>query len=253
MNKMIVIAGPCVVEDLSTTREVARELERISQILPIKPILKASYKKANRTKAGAFTGIGDVRALQILKNVSDWFGLPCITDVHTPEETKIAAQYVDILQIPAFLCRQTDLIEAAAKTGKQINIKKGQFASVSMMNDAVEKVRQFNPDNVYVTERGTTFGYDDLVIDMRNILLLTYNPAVHTIIDITHSLGKHDGQVDMMDAIGCAAIAVGAHGIFVETHPDPRIAKSDGGRMLPLNRLEIILKSILKVWTALRQ
>lgn len=253
MNKMIVIAGPCVVEDLPTTKTIASELVRLAEILPIKPILKASYKKANRTKAGAFTGIGDVRALQILKNISDWFGLPCITDVHTPEETKIAAQYVDILQIPAFLCRQTDLIEAAARTGKQINIKKGQFATVSMMNDAVEKVRQFNPANVYVTERGTTFGYDDLVIDMRNILLLTHNPVVQTIIDVTHSLGKFDGEVDMMDAIGCAAIAAGAHGVFIETHPNPYFSKSDGSRMLPLDRLEIVLKNYLKIWSAIGQ
>jgi 2-dehydro-3-deoxyphosphooctonate aldolase (KDO 8-P synthase) len=250
--KMIVIAGPCVIEDLPTTKTIACELERLSHILPITPILKASYKKANRTKAGAFTGIGDIKALQILKNVSDWFGLPCITDVHTPEEVKVAAQYADILQIPAFLCRQTDLIEAAARTGKQINIKKGQFASVDMMVKAVEKVLQFQYQIVYITERGTTFGYDDLVIDMRNITQLSYFPSIQCIVDVTHSLGTHDGQVDMIDAMGCAAIAAGANGIFIETHPDPRIAKSDGSRMLPLHRLEIVLKHYLKVWNSLR-
>jgi 2-dehydro-3-deoxyphosphooctonate aldolase (KDO 8-P synthase) len=251
-EKMIVIAGPCVVEDLQTTKIIACELERLSHILPITPILKASYKKANRTKANAFTGIGNIKALQILRNVSDWYGLPCITDVHTPEEVRVAAQYADILQIPAFLCRQTDLIEAAARTGKQINIKKGQFASVDMIYYALGKIRQFQALSIYITERGTTFGYDDLVIDMRNIVILSNIANTHTIIDITHSLGTHDGDIAMMEAIGKSGIAAGANGIFIETHPDPKVAKSDGTRMLPLDMLELVLKNILKVWNSLR-
>jgi len=252
MDKLIVIAGPCVVEDLITCNTVAAELVRFAERLPIKPIFKASYKKANRTDVHAFSGIGDIKALQIIKQIGDKYGLMTTTDIHTPNEAPMAAPYVDVIQIPAFLCRQTELIEAAASTQKIVNIKKGQFANIDMMSGAIDKVHEHQiRHQIFITERGTTFGYDDLVIDMRNVVRLSQIENVKCIVDLTHSLGKYDGDSEMIMALGRCAVAAGAHGVFIEVHPTPSIAKSDGKRMLPLVDLEYVLRNILKVWTAI--
>ena len=210
-------------------------------------VFKASYRKANRSKADSFTGIGDTRALEILAKVKKHFAIPVITDIHNPPEAEIAAGYVDILQIPAFLCRQTDLLAAAAKTGKWINIKKGQFLSGASMRFAVDKVRESGNDRIMLTDRGNMFGYQDLVVDFRNIPVMQ-ETGVPVIMDITHSLqqpnqekGVSGGNPEMIETIGKAAISVGADGIFIETHPDPASAKSDGANMLILSKMERLL------------
>ena len=222
------------------------------QKLEIPFIFKASYRKANRSRLDSFTGIGDEKALAIIKSVKERLQLPTLTDVHTAEECAIAAESCDVLQIPAFLCRQTDLLVAAAKTGKVVNIKKGQFLSAEAMQFAVNKVKESGNDNVWLTERGTTFGYQDMVVDYRGIPVM--KEFAPTVLDITHSLqqpnqtsGVTGGKPESIETIAKAGIAVGVDGIFIETHPDPSVAKSDGANMLRLDLLEDLLVKLIKV------
>ncbi|HKM94863.1 MAG TPA: 3-deoxy-8-phosphooctulonate synthase [Prolixibacteraceae bacterium] len=256
-NNFFLIAGPCVIEGEEMAFEIAKRLITITQKLEIPFIFKGSYRKANRSRKDSFTGIGDEKALKILKSISDNFGVPVTTDVHSIAEAQLAANYVDILQIPAFLCRQTDLLEAAAKTGKIVNIKKGQFLAPDSMKHAVEKIRENGNDNVMITERGTTFGYTDLVVDYRGIPIMQQNNCP-VVLDITHSLqqpnqasGITGGQPEMIETIARAGIAVGVDGIFLETHPDPSIAKSDGANMLRLDLVEDLLTRLVKIRKAI--
>jgi len=246
-GNFLLIAGPCVVESEDVVFEIAEHLVNLSDKFKLPFIFKASYRKANRSKADSFTGIGDSRALDILAKVKRHFAIPVITDIHNPPEAEIAAGYVDILQIPAFLCRQTDLLVAAAKTGKWVNIKKGQFLSGASMKFAVDKVRESGNDRIMLTDRGNMFGYQDLIVDFRNIPIMQ-KTGVPVIMDITHSLqqpnqekGVSGGNPEMIETIGKAAISVGADGIFIETHPDPASAKSDGANMLHLSKMERLL------------
>ncbi len=257
MERLILIAGPCVVESEETTMHIAREVVRVASVYDLELIFKASYRKANRTSGASFSGIGDKKALGILEQVKKEFGVRVTTDIHTAEEAHLAAEYVDILQIPAFLCRQTDLLIAAGSTGKTINIKKGQFASASTMDYAIEKVRYSGNQKIMLTERGTFFGYNDLVVDMRNIPLMK-KTGVPVIVDITHSLqqpnqpgGFSGGNPDMIETIGKCAVAAGADGIFLETHPNPAEALSDGMSMLHLDRLEDLLRRMTAIRKAL--
>jgi len=255
-GNFFLIAGPCVVESEENVFEIACTIKEITDKLKIPFIFKASYRKANRSRLDSFTGIGDEKALAIIKSVKDRLQLPTLTDVHTAEECAIAAQSVDVLQIPAFLCRQTDLLVAAAKTGKVVNIKKGQFLSADAMQFAVNKVKESGNDNVWLTERGTTFGYQDMVVDYRGIpTMREYAP---TVLDITHSLqqpnqssGVTGGKPELIETVAKAGIAVGADGIFIETHPDPSIAKSDGANMLRLDLLEDLLTKLIKIRQAI--
>ena len=256
-NNFFLIAGPCAIEGESMAFDIADKLVSISNKLQIPLIFKGSYRKANRSRLDSFTGIGDEKALQILKDIGLKYDIPTITDIHESKEAELAAKYVDALQIPAFLCRQTDLLVAAAKTGKYVNIKKGQFLSGESMKHAVTKVREAGNDNVMLTERGNSFGYGEMIVDFRNLPDMQKND-VPVIMDITHSLQKPNqksgvtgGQPDMIETIGKAAIAVGADGIFIETHPDPSIAKSDGANMLNLNLLEELLVKLIKVRKAI--
>ena len=257
MEKLILIAGPCVVESEKITMHIAREVVRIASHYDLDLIFKASYRKANRTSGNSFSGIGDEQALSIMAKVKKEFGVRVTTDIHTAEEANLAAEYVDVLQIPAFLCRQTDLLVAAGSTGKTVNIKKGQFASAGTMDFALDKVRSSGNENLMLTERGTFFGYNDLVVDMRNIPLMK-KTGVPVIVDITHSLqqpnqpgGFSGGNPDMIETIGKCAVAAGADGIFLETHPNPSEALSDGLSMLPMNRLEDLIKKLVSVRKAL--
>lgn len=257
MERLILIAGPCVVESEETTMHIAREVVRVASVYDLELIFKASYRKANRTSGASFSGIGDKKALGILEQVKKEFGVRVTTDIHTAEEAHLAAEYVDILQIPAFLCRQTDLLIAAGSTGKTINIKKGQFASASTMDYAIEKVRYSGNQKIMLTERGTFFGYNDLVVDMRNIPLMK-KTGVPVIVDITHSLqqpnqpgGFSGGNPDMIETIGKCAVAAGADGIFLETHPNPAEALSDGMSMLRLDRLEDLIRKLTSIKKAL--
>ncbi|MBI5857034.1 MAG: 3-deoxy-8-phosphooctulonate synthase [Sphingobacteriales bacterium] len=251
-KSFFVVAGPCVVESNELILEVAEKVSGICKKLRIPYIFKSSYRKANRTSASSFTGIGDEVALRMLQNISSQFSLPVITDVHSPEEAANAANYVDILQIPAFLCRQTELLVAAAQTGKIINVKKGQFVSGEAMKFAADKVSNAGNNKVMLTERGTTFGYQDLVVDMRNIpIMQQYAPVI---MDVTHSLqqpnqtsGVTGGNPQMISTIARAAIAAGADGIFIETHPDPSKALSDGANMLKLDLLEELLAQLVRI------
>jgi 2-dehydro-3-deoxyphosphooctonate aldolase (KDO 8-P synthase) len=252
-GNFFLVAGPCVVEDERMVAYIASAIQRITAGLGIPFIFKASYKKANRSRLDSFTGIGDLKALEILKKTASSLGIPVLTDVHSPEEAVMAARYVDVLQIPAFLCRQTDLLVAAAKTGKPVNIKKGQFLSAGGMIHAIEKVRQSGNDRVWVTERGSMFGYQDLVVDYRNIPLLK-EFGVPVVLDCTHSLqrpnqpeGITGGQPALIETIALAGIAAGADGIFIETHPDPPNALSDGANMLALDRLHDLLAKLVRV------
>jgi 2-dehydro-3-deoxyphosphooctonate aldolase (KDO 8-P synthase) len=240
-----------VVESEEVVFETAGHLVKLSEKYNIPFIFKASYRKANRSKTDSFTGIGDLKALKILAEVRNRFSVPVITDIHNPEEAAMAAEYVDILQIPAFLCRQTDLLAAAAKTGKWINIKKGQFLSGPSMKFAIEKVMESGNDNIMVTDRGNMFGYQDIVVDFRNIPLMQ-SLGVPVVMDITHSLqqpnqeaGVSGGNPEMIETIGKAAISVGADGIFIETHPNPAVAKSDGANMLKLSGMDNLLNKLL--------
>jgi 2-dehydro-3-deoxyphosphooctonate aldolase (KDO 8-P synthase) len=246
-GNFLLIAGPCVVESEDMVFRIAEEITMLSEKYHIPYIFKASYRKANRSRSDSFSGIGDEKALKILSEVRKKFSVPVITDIHNPPEAEIAAGYVDVLQIPAFLCRQTDLLVAAAKTGKWINIKKGQFLSGASMRFAVDKVKESGNDSIMLTDRGNMFGYQDLVVDFRNIPVMQ-KIGVPVIMDITHSLqqpnqekGVSGGNPEMIETMGKAAISVGADGIFLETHPDPASAKSDGANMLHLSKLERLL------------
>lgn len=238
--------------------EVAEKVSGLCKKLAIPYVFKSSYRKANRTSATSFTGIGDEKALQILKHTAEKYNVPVVTDIHLPEEAAMAANFVDILQIPAFLCRQTDLLMAAAKTNKIINVKKGQFVSGEAMQFAVEKLRNAGNDKVMLTERGTTFGYHDLVVDYRNIPAMQAH-QVPVIMDVTHSLqqpnqssGITGGNPQLIGIMAKAAIATGADGLFIETHPTPADAKSDGANMLKLDLLERLLEQLVKIRAAVQ-
>lgn len=250
-TSFFLIAGPCVVEGEEIVFTIAETVADICKRNKVAYILKASYKKANRTSATSFTGIGDKRALEIIQRAATHLSVPSTTDIHTAEEASMAARYVDILQIPAFLCRQSDLLVAAAKTDKIVNVKKGQFLSGDAMRFAVQKIRNTGNDKVMLTERGNTFGYQDLVVDFRNIPEMKKND-VPVIMDCTHSLqrpnqpgGITGGNPQLIETIARAAIATGADGLFIETHPDPANAKSDGANMLNLSALESLIKKLV--------
>ena len=252
-NRFFLMAGPCVIEDETSPLFIAENLKTICQKFDIPLIFKGSYRKANRSRLDSFTGIGDEKALKVLQKIGKEFDLPVVTDIHAAEEAAIAAEYIDILQIPAFLCRQTDLLVAAAKTNKAINIKKGQFLSGEAMGFAVEKVRQSGNDKVMLTERGSMFGYQDLVVDYRNIAIMQ-KFEVPVILDVTHSLqqpnqsnGVTGGQPEMIGLIAKAGIAAGADGIFMEVHPEPKKAKSDGANMLRLDLAESLLRQLVRI------
>lgn len=250
-SNFLLIAGPCVVESESIVFETAEHILRLSEKYKLPFVFKSSYRKANRSKADAFAGIGDLKALKILSDVRTKFSVPVVTDIHNPGEAEIAARYVDILQIPAFLCRQTDLLIAAGNTGKWVNIKKGQFLSGASMKFAVEKVKETGNNNIMLTDRGNMYGYQDIVVDFRNIPEMQ-RTGVPVIMDITHSLqqpnqekGVSGGRPEMIETIGRAAISVGVDGIFIETHPDPSVAKSDGENMLKLSELDNLLYKLV--------
>lgn len=252
-NNFFLIAGPCVIESEDLIMEVAEKVSGICRNMGIPYIFKASYRKANRTSATSFTGLGDESALQMLKKTGAHFSLPVTTDIHAHDEAAPAAKYADILQIPAFLCRQTDLLVAAAETGKIVNVKKGQFLSGESMRFAVEKIRQAGNDKIILTERGNTFGYQDLVVDYRNIPIMKSH-GVPVVMDCTHALqqpnqtsGVTGGNPQMIGTIAKAAIATGADGLFIETHPNPAVAKSDGANMLRLDLLESLLADLIKL------
>jgi len=252
-DSFLLIAGPCVVESEKLVMTIAESLCMLSEKYHIPFIFKSSYRKANRSRGDSFASIGDIKALNILNKVREHFSVPVITDIHNPDEAKMAAKFADVLQIPAFLCRQTDLLTAAARTGKWINIKKEQFLSGEAMRFPVQKIRKAGNRNIILTERGTTFGYQDLVVDFRNIPEMQKN-EVPVIVDITHSLQKPNqksgvsgGDPEMIEIIGRAAIAAGADGVFIETHPDPGQAKSDGESMLRLADMEKLLLQLIKI------
>lgn len=257
-NNFFLLAGPCVVESEELLYEVAEKVSGICKNLGIPYIFKSSYRKANRTSGSSFTGLGDEVAMQMLQATGKKFSLPVVTDIHSPEEAAKAAAFVDVLQIPAFLCRQTDLLVAAAQTGKIVNVKKGQFVSGEAMKFAVDKIRnaalrQAQDAKIMLTERGTTFGYQDLVVDYRNIPAMQAH-GVPVVMDVTHALqqpnqtsGITGGNPQLIGTIAKAAIAAGAEGLFIETHPNPSIAKSDGANMLKLDLLEGLLQQLVKI------
>lgn len=252
-KNFFLIAGPCIVESEELILEVADKVSAICKNLGIPYVFKASYRKANRTSANSFTGIGDETALKLVKKVGDKYKLPTTSDIHAHDEAAIAAKYIDILQIPAFLCRQTDLLVAAGETGKVVNVKKGQFLSGPAMKFAVEKIKRTGNDKIILTERGTTFGYQDLVVDFRNIPWMQEH-KVPVVMDVTHSLqqpnqtsGVTGGNPQLIGTIAKAAIATGADGLFIETHPDPAKALSDGANMLKLELLEGLLQQLVKL------
>lgn len=247
------MAGPCAIEGEDIAMRIAEKIVGITDKLQIPYIFKGSYRKANRSRIDSFTGIGDEKALKILAKISKEFGVPTVTDIHAHEEAAMAAEYVDVLQIPAFLCRQTDLLIAAAKTGKVVNVKKGQFLSAGSMKYAVDKITESGNANVILTDRGNTFGYQDLIVDFRGIPEMR-SFGVPVVMDCTHSLqqpnqasGVTGGKPALIETIAKAAIAVGADGLFIETHPDPANAKSDGANMLNLSLLEDLLVKLVRV------
>ncbi len=252
-GNFFLMAGPCAIEGEEIALRIAERIVTITDKLQIPLIFKGSYRKANRSRIDSFTGIGDEKALKILQKVSREFGVPTVTDIHESEEAAMAAAYVDVLQIPAFLCRQTDLLVAAAKTGKTINIKKGQFLSAGSMKFAVDKVKDSDNPNVILTDRGNTFGYQDLIVDYRGIPEMK-SFGVPVVMDCTHSLqqpnqtsGVTGGKPELIGTIAKAAIAVGADGLFIETHPDPSNAKSDGANMLHLDFLEDLMVKLIRL------
>ena len=252
-DRFFLLAGPCVIEDETSPLFISETLKNICSELDIPLVFKGSYRKANRSRLDSFTGIGNEKALKVLQKVRQEFEIPVVTDIHAAEEAAMAAEFVDVLQIPAFLCRQTDLLVAAAKTGKTVNIKKGQFLSGEAMGFAVEKVRQSGNDKVMLTERGSMFGYQDLVVDYRNIATMQ-KFEVPVILDITHSLqqpnqssGVTGGQPEMIGLIAKAGIAAGADGLFMEVHPEPKKAKSDGANMLRLDLAESLLRQLVRI------
>lgn len=257
-NNFFLLAGPCVIEGRQMALDIAREVAPLCAELNIPYVFKGSYRKANRSRLDSFQGIGDEQALEILAEVGETVGVPTVTDIHAAPEAAMAARYVDILQIPAFLCRQTDLLQAAAATGRCVNVKKGQFLAPGSMRFAVDKIRQNGNPNVMVTDRGTTFGYGDLVVDFRGIPEMQQACKCPVIMDITHSLqqpnttgGVTGGRPDMIETIARAAIAVGADGLFIETHPDPAHALSDGANMLRLDLLPALLRRLTHLRAAI--
>jgi len=252
-NNFFLMAGPCAIEGEEIALRIAERIVSITDKLQIPYIFKGSYRKANRSKGSSFTGIGDEKALKILEKVGNTFGIPTVTDIHESAEAAMAAAYVDVLQIPAFLCRQTDLLIAAAKTNKVVNVKKGQFLSAGSMKFAVEKIVESGNNRVILTDRGNTFGYQDLIVDYRGLPeMQSFNVPV--VMDCTHSLqqpnqssGVTGGKPELIATIAKAAIAVGADGLFIETHPDPACAKSDGANMLHLDRLEELLTQLVRL------
>ena len=252
-DNFFLLAGPCVIEGEDMALRIAERVVKITDKLNIPYVFKGSYRKANRSRLDSFTGIGDEKALKVLEKVRDTFGVPVVTDVHAASEAEMAAEYVDMLQIPAFLCRQTDLLVAAAKTGKMVNIKKGQFLSPEAMKFAADKVVEAGNDQVMLTERGTTFGYQDLVVDYRGIpVMQSFGHPV--ILDVTHSLqrpnqtsGVTGGMPQMIETIAKAGVAVGVDGLFMETHENPSVAKSDGANMLKLDLLESLLEKLVRI------
>lgn len=257
-HPFFLIAGPCVVEGRDLVFDVAGQVKEMCARLGLPYVFKASYRKANRSRLDSFTGIGDQEALDLIREVGQAMDLPTTTDIHADAEAALAAEYVDILQIPAFLCRQTSLLVAAADTGKIVNVKKGQFLNAESMQFAVDKVRQSGNDQVLLTERGTTFGYQDLVVDFRGIpVMQKYAPVI---LDCTHSLqqpnqtsGVTGGQPALIQTIASAGIASGVNGLFIETHPDPSRAKSDGANMLPLDKLEALLERLVRIRHAMHE
>ncbi len=259
-NNFFLLAGPCVIEGEEMAYNIGRKIKSICEPLGIPFVFKGSYRKANRSRLDSFQGIGDIEALTILAGVGRELGVPVVTDIHEPQEAAMAADFVDILQIPAFLCRQTDLLIAAARTGKAVNIKKGQFLSPGSMKFAVDKVRSCGNDDIAVTDRGTTFGYGDLIVDYRGIPEMQQSCGTPVIVDCTHSLqqpntagGVTGGKPELIETIARAAIAVGADGIFIETHHNPSVAKSDGANMLRLDRLESLLIRLTAIRKTIEQ
>jgi 2-dehydro-3-deoxyphosphooctonate aldolase (KDO 8-P synthase) len=257
-NSFFLIAGPCVIEDTKSPVEIARILVELTDKYEIPFIFKASYRKANRSKSSSFTGIGDEKALEVLALIRQTYKVPVVSDIHSENDAKLAAQYVDVLQIPAFLCRQSELLFAAGETGKVVNIKKGQFSSAETMHFAVEKVRETGNNKVMLTERGTTFGYTDLVVDFRNIPVMQ-KAGVPVILDVTHSLqqpnqpaGVTGGRPDLIPLMAKLGITSGVEGLFMETHPEPKIAKSDGANMLRLDLMDKLLGELVKLKKALQ-
>lgn len=251
-RNFFLIAGPCAIENEETAFEIAERVLELSNRYKIPYIFKGSFKKANRSRIDSFTGIGDERALEIIRRIGDKYDLPTTTDIHEVANAELAAEYVDVLQIPAFLVRQTDLVAAAAKTGKTVTLKKGQFLSPEAMQFAVQKVKDSGNNKVGIIERGNSFGYTDLIVDFRGIpVMQNYAP---TILDITHSLqqpnqssGITGGKPELIETIAKAGVAVGVDGLFIETHPEPSVAKSDGANMLKLDLLEPLLEKLVRI------
>lgn len=251
-RNFFLIAGPCVVESEELCNTIAEHMSAVTAKLNINYVFKASYRKANRSRSDSFTGIGDIKALEIIARMGQKFGIPTVTDIHSASQAAIAAQYVDILQIPAFLCRQTDILEAAAATGKWVNIKKGQFLAPEAMRFAAQKIADNKNDNILLTDRGTSFGYYDLLVDFRAIPIMQ-RTGYPVIMDVTHSLqqpgtasGVTGGMPEMIETIARAAVAVGVDGLFMETHPEPGKALSDGANMLALDKMEALLEKLVK-------
>ena len=251
-NNFFLLAGPCAIESEDMALRIAEKVIGITDKLEIPYIFKGSFKKANRSRIDSFTGIGDEKALKILRKVSETFNIPTVTDIHEISDAAMAAEYVDVLQIPAFLVRQTDLVVAAARTGKVVNLKKGQFMSPEAMQHAVQKVKDAGSDKVWITDRGTMFGYQDMIVDFRGIP--TMRQFAPTILDVTHSLqqpnqnsGVTGGRPDMIETIARAGIVNNVDGLFIETHFDPANAKSDGANMLHLDHLEKLLTNLVKI------
>ena len=253
IDNFFLLAGPCVLENEAMAMNIATEIKKITEKLDIPFIFKASYRKANRSRIDSFSGIGDLKALKILDKVRHEVGLPVVTDIHSAIEAEMASEYVDVLQIPAFLCRQTDILVAAAKTGKVVNIKKGQFLAPDAMRFASQKVIDSGNEKIILTDRGTSFGYQDIVVDNRSIPIMQ-RTELPVVMDVTHSLqqpnqtsGVTGGAPDMIETIARASVVVGADGLFIETHPEPAKAKSDGANMLQLNLLEGMLSRLVEI------